>query len=53
MENKRPKLTDPEEFDIIRSIYFKDNRPPFEDLDPIERLERQEAKYRHQNKSSR
>jgi len=49
----RPTLNDPEEFAIIKSIYFKDDRPLHEELDPIERLERMEAKQRHQNKSSR
>jgi len=53
MENKRPTLYDPEEFAIIKAVYFKNDRLPFEDLDPIERLERQEAKQRNQNKSSR
>jgi len=53
MENKRPTLYDPEESNIIRSVYFKDNRPPFEDIDSLELLDRQESKYRHQNKSSR
>lgn len=49
----RPKLTDPKEFRIIKDIYFKDNRPEWEELDSIERLDRMEAKQRHQNKSSR
>ena len=53
MENKRPTLNDPAEFALIKQIYFKDNRPAWEDLDPVERLERQEAKYRQNNKSSR
>lgn len=50
---KRPTLNDPNEFALIKSIYFKDNRPLYEDLDPVERLNRMEAKYRHNNKSSR
>ncbi len=49
---ERPKLTDPAEFAIIKSIYFKD-RMFGEDLDPIERLERMESKQRFNNKSSR
>ena len=53
MENKRPRLDDPAEFAIIKSIYFKDNRPAWEELDPQERLDRQEAKSRQSNKSSR
>jgi hypothetical protein len=52
MENNRPKLTDPAEFALMRSIYFKD-RPSNEEVDPIERLERMESKARHNNKSSR
>lgn len=50
---KRPTLNDPEEFALIKQIYFKDNRPEWEDLDPEERLNRMEAKQRHTNKSSR
>lgn len=53
MENTRPKLTDPVEFALIKQIYFKDNRPINEDLDPVERLDRMESKYRNNNKSSR
>ncbi len=52
MEN-RPTLSDPAEFALIKQIYFKDNRPFNEDLDPIERLERMESKQRFNSKSSR
>ena len=50
---ERPKLTDPAEFDLIKQIYFKDNRPEWEDLDPTERLDRMESKQRFNQKSSR
>lgn len=53
MENKRPTLNDPAEFALIKQIYFKDNRPLNEDLDPTERSERIDAKLRNKNKSSR
>ncbi len=53
MENKRPTLNDPAEFALIKSVYFKDYRPAWEDLDPTERLERMESKHRSNNKSSR
>lgn len=53
MENKRPTLKDPAEYALIKSVYFKDNRKEWEDLDPIERLERQESRHRSNNKSSR
>ena len=53
MENKRPTLKDPAEFALIKSIYFKDNRPAWEDLDPMERLDRMESKQRFNQKSSR
>jgi hypothetical protein len=53
MENKRPTMKDPAEFALIKQIYFKDNRPAWEDLDPVERLDRMESKQRNQNKSSR
>ena len=50
---ERPTLHDPEEFALIKSIYFKDDRPLNEDLDPVERLERMESRMRHNHKSSR
>lgn len=53
MENKRPTLKDPNEFAIVRSMYFKDGRPINEDLDPSEKLSRMEAKQRNNNKNSR
>lgn len=53
MENKRPRLDDPQEFAIIKQMYFKNNRPINDDLDPLERLERQEAKMRHKQNESR
>lgn len=52
-KNRRPKLSDPAEFAIVKSMYFKDNRLFGEDLDPIERLDRQEARQRFNKKSSR
>jgi hypothetical protein len=53
MENTRPKYTDPADFANIKKWYFKDSKPFNEDLDPIERLERQESKFKNKNKSSR
>jgi hypothetical protein len=53
MAEKRKTLADPEEFAIVKSIYFpKDNRGE-ENIDPIEKLERMEAKQRNQNNNSR
>lgn len=52
MINKRPTLNDPEEFEIVKSIYFKDRRTNYEDLDPVERLERLEAKQRNKHRNS-
>ena len=49
----RPRLDDPKEYALIKEIYFKDNSPLFEELEPEERLERIEAKHRQTNKSSR
>lgn len=53
MENKRPKYTDPEEFAIIRSIYFEKDNLEKENIDQLERLERQESKSRNNLISSR
>ena len=49
----RPTLNDKEEYALIKSIYFKDNRPEWEELDPTERLDRMESKQRFNQKSSR
>jgi len=49
----RPTLNDKEEYDLIKSVYFKDNKPLHEDLDPVERLDRMEARQRFDSKSSR
>jgi len=46
-------LYDPEEYTLIKSIYFDKDLPPNEKIDEIERLERLEAKQRNKNKSSR
>lgn len=51
--NKRPTLNDPEEYALIKSIHFKDDKPLHEELDPMERLERMESKQRNNNKSPR
>jgi len=50
---RRPRLDDPEEYRIIKSIHFKETRKEWENLDPIERLERMQSKERNNNKSSR
>ena len=51
--DKRPTLNDPAEWEIVRSMYFKDNRPIHHDVEPDERLERNESKQRNKKKSSR
>ncbi len=53
MEDKRPRMDDPAEYALIKSIYFKDDGPLNADMDPIERLERMESKMRFNSKSSR
>ena len=52
MENKRPRLDDPIEYAIIKSIYFKDNRVS-KDIDPIEENDRIDSRLRNNKKSSR
>lgn len=50
-EIKRPMLTDPKEFDIIRSVYFEDHNPRAYALDPLEALDRQvQGKNRNQSR---
>ena len=51
--NKRPRLDDPEEFALIKSMYFAKDNFNKEDIDPIEQLERMESKQRNLNKSPR
>lgn len=53
MEDKRPKLTDPKEYALIRSIHFPKDNFNKEKIDPIEKLERMESKERNINKNSR
>lgn len=52
-DTKRPRLDDPTEYALIKSIYFKETKPEWEELDSLERLSRQEAKQRSDSKSSR
>jgi len=53
MKKDHPSLLNPEDWTLAKAMYFDNNGPINEDLDPIERLERYEAKSRHNNKSSR
>jgi len=53
MKDKRPKLTDPKEYALIKSIYFEKDYINKKKIDPIERLDRMESKQRNNNKSSR
>jgi len=52
-QNRRPSLSDPAEWEIVRSMYFAKDNFNNKDSDPIENLERQESKHRNLNKSSR
>jgi len=53
METKRPKLSDPKEYAIIKSIYFSKDLPINEDIDTIEKLERMKSKNRNLKNNSR
>lgn len=46
------RLDDPIEYALIKKIYFNSDLPINQEIDPIERLERMEAKQRN-NKNSR
>ena len=52
MENTKRKLTDPEEFAIIRDIYFEKDYKD-DDIDQQERWDRLESRIKNNNKSSR
>jgi hypothetical protein len=52
MEN-RPKLSDPEEFALIKSVYFDKDLRQNENIDQLERLERENSRYRNINNNSR
>lgn len=43
----KPRLDDPAEYKIIKQIYFKNDRPEWMDIDPIERLQRMESRTRN------
>ncbi len=49
----RPTLSDPEEYAIIKSMFFDTQTPYSEDIDPYENLERQESRFKNLNKNSR
>ena len=50
-KTKRPMLTDPKEFDLIRSIYFESRYPKGYATDPTELLDRQvQGKNRNQSR---
>ena len=42
--NRRPKLTDPKEWEIIRKMYFEPAIRRGDDIDPLERLDRMDRK---------
>lgn len=45
MENKRPTLADPNEYALIKSIYFPLDKVSGLDIDPLEAWDRQEHKH--------
>lgn len=49
----RPRLDDPNEFAIIRSMYFQDNIPLNEEIDSIEKLERMESRSKFNKQTPR
>jgi len=53
MENQRPKLTDPQEFALIKSIYFEKDNFDEQNIDSTERWERMESLHRNLNNNSR
>jgi len=50
---KKPKLTDPKEWEIIKDIYFEKDYRNKEKLDPLEKLERMNSRERNNNINSR
>ena len=50
---KRLTLNDPEEWAIVKSIYFDNDLLRDQDIDQIECLERQESKSKNLNYNSR
>ncbi len=53
MDIKRPTISDPAEWAIVREMYFDTSFPINDDIDSIERLERMESKQRKLNNNSR
>ena len=50
-KNERPKLTDPKEWELIRSIHFEGRQPRGYNIDSIELLDRQvQGKNRNQSR---
>ena len=53
MKDKRPRLDNPKEFALIRSIYFEKDYRKTENIDSIEKLERMESKQRNLKNNTR
>lgn len=54
MNKDKPSLYDPEEWKIIRQMYFNPHDfNKYDKLDTLEQLDRQESKQRNNQKSSR
>jgi len=51
MEKQRPKLSDPEEYSLIKEIYFEKDLP--KDIDLEEYQERQASRIKNNNINSR
>lgn len=49
----RPTLSDPKEYALIKKIYFDNDRPTKEDIDPLENLDRMESRSRNNNNQAR
>lgn len=53
MESKRPTLNDPQEYALIKSIYFDTSNPLNSDYDSIEVLEREESRVKNIKNNAR
>lgn len=48
-----PRIDDPEEYALIKKMYFNNDEPANENVDNLEKLDRSQARIRNKNKNSR
>jgi len=53
VDMERPKLSDPQEYALIKKIYFESDAPLDDDIDSIEKLERGDSRIKNNINNAR